>query len=86
MNAPEYLRLFSGSGPIEVEVRFKDRSASISRGAMTPEEISNLVSDTSDGFHSMMEFDEHSHEVYKYEIDPIKNRLIIFARKQSSAT
>ena len=82
MHTPEYLLLFSGTGPIEVEVRFKDKSISISKGAMTPEEISNLISDTSDCFHSTMAFDEHPHEVYKYEIDPIKNRLIIFARKQ----
>lgn len=83
MDAPEYLRLFSGSGPVEIEVKFKDKDAFISKGAMTPVEIANLVTDTSDCFHSTMEFDEHPHEVYKYEIDPIKQRLTIFARKQS---
>ena len=83
MDAPEYLRLFSGSGPVEIEVKFKDKDAFISKGAMTPEEISNLITDRGDCFHSTMEFDEHPHEVYKYQIDPIKNRLVIFARKKS---
>lgn len=80
MNVPEYLLLFSGSGEFSVEVKFKGDGFVPPRSA-TVLEIARLVNPETGGFHTAMTFDEHLFEVYKYEIDPIKKKLIIKARE-----
>ncbi len=81
MNYPEYLMLFSGKGEYEVNVKFKDFSGKVINTKMFPSEIVKLISRESNDFYSMMYFDEHLFEIYKYQIDPIKKKLTIFARK-----
>jgi len=49
---------------------------------MEPSEIIQIVSPDGGEFRKMMTFDEWPFEVYKYEIDPIKNTLTIRARRQ----
>jgi hypothetical protein len=78
MNFPEYLELFSQEGDIEVEVKFKNKKH-ISKVKMSPYEISKIVSQNGE-FITKMEFDGYFFEIYKYEIDPVKKKLIIKAQ------
>lgn len=80
MNVPEYLLLFSGSGEFSVEVKFKGDGFVPPRSA-TVQEITRLVNPETGGLYTAMTFDDHLFEVYKYEIDPIKKKLIIKARE-----
>lgn len=81
MTLPEYLVLFSNEGCIDVSVKFDDSDAMIPPKKMKPQELEALVATEGVGFHQRMTFDEHPFAIQKYEIDPIKNKLIIFARK-----
>jgi len=78
MRFPEYLDFFSREGNIEVEVKFKN-GGHVSNVSMNACEILKIVSGD-EGFLNKMEFDGHYFDIYKYEIDPIKNKLIIKAR------
>ena len=78
MNLPEYLELFSREGDVEVEVKFKNKNH-ISKVKMSPYEISKIVSQNGE-FITKMEFDGYFFEIYKYEIDPVKKKLIIKAQ------
>jgi hypothetical protein len=80
---PEYLLLFSGEGPIRVRVRFKDFKGHVAESALYADELEKLVSPHTGGFITKMTFDEWPFEVYKYEIDPIKNVLTIRVRPMS---
>ena len=80
----EYLLLFSNSGTTKVQVKFKNFNGTVSTQKMNPEEITQLISSDGRGFFSSMTFDEWLFEVYKYEIDPIKNMLTIYARKNEN--
>lgn len=77
----EYLSLFSNTGPITICVRFKNFDGKVADQTMKAHEIVKIVSPQSDSFAKSMTFDEWPFEVYKYEIDPIKNLLTILARK-----
>lgn len=79
MEVPEYFCLFSGEGEFSVEVKFKGDGFVAPRQA-TAQEIANLMNSETGGFHTAMTFDEHLFEVYKYEIDPIRKKLVIRAR------
>lgn len=81
MLIPEYLVLFSGQGPIKVQVKFKDINGSISDMLMAPGEVDRLISAETGRFITKMMFDECPFEVYKYEIDPINNLLTIIVKK-----
>lgn len=81
MTLPEYLILFSNEGCIDVSVKFDDDDLMIPPKKMRPQELAVLVATEGGGFHQRMTFDEHSFAIRKYEIDPIKNKLTIFARK-----
>jgi hypothetical protein len=48
---------------------------------MDPEEITQIIHNGK--FYTQMSFDEWPFEVYKYEIDPIKNKLIIKVRRNA---
>jgi hypothetical protein len=50
---------------------------------MKPQELAALVAVDSAGFLPRMTFDDHPYAIRKYEIDPVKNKLTIFARKKS---
>jgi len=83
MQLNEYLLLFSNTGTTRVRVKFKGlKSSYIANQTMKPEEIVKLLSPHADGFISELTFDEHPFQVYKYEIDAIKNILTIYTRKQ----
>lgn len=79
MEVPEYLCLFSGNGEFSVEVKFKGEGFVPLRKA-TAQEITKLINSETGAFHVAMTFDEHLFEVYKYEIDPAKKKLIIRVR------
>jgi hypothetical protein len=82
MQLSDYLLLFSNTGTTRVRVKFKGLDISIANQMMKPEEIVKLLSPHADGFISELTFDEHPFQVYKYEIDAIKNIFTIYARKQ----
>ncbi|MEY3219936.1 MAG: hypothetical protein RIT27_1293 [Pseudomonadota bacterium] len=77
----EYLLLFSNTGATRVRVKFKGLKVSISDQMMNANEIVKLLSPNTDGFISELNFDDHSFQVYKYEIDVIKNIITIYARE-----
>lgn len=81
MNSKEYLTLFSNTGNIDVSVRFKDHDGSVSNVSMEATELSKLVDPESGEFLKAMSFDEWPFEILKYEVDPVRNRLIITAKK-----
>ena len=81
MNLPEYLTLFSNQGNMKVHVQFKNQEGSVATQMMSPQEISALISNDRNGFHTHMTFDEHPFVICKYEIDPAKNQLLIVAKR-----
>jgi hypothetical protein len=82
MQLTEFLCLFSNSGATKIQVKFKDFDGRVATQRMEPSEISQIISPDNGEFLTTMTFDEWPFEVYKYEIDPIKNTLTIRARKQ----
>lgn len=80
MNMNEYLLLFSNSGKIQVNVKFEDDGGFITSMKMNPGEITKLISPIDGQFFSEMTFDDYPFEVYKYEINPLKKTLTIYAR------
>ena len=84
MKNPEYHLLFSKNGPVTIKVKLKDFYGCIPNSAMVPSEIAKLVSCDGENFIRNMTFDEWPFDVYKYEIDPIKNIVTIWARKNNS--
>ena len=76
----EYLVLFSKSGKIKINVKFKDDIGFIASMNMNPREITKLISPIDGQFFSEMTFDDYPFEVYKYEINPLKKTLTIHAR------
>jgi len=83
MNLPEYHLLFSNEGAIDVSVKFEDDEIMVPPKKMKPQELAALVAVDSAGFLPRMTFDDHPYAIRKYEIDPVKNKLTIFARKKS---
>ena len=83
MNLPEYHQLFSNEGAINVRVKFEDSEVMVPPRKIQPQELAALVATGGGSFHSRMTFDGHPFNVRKYEIDPIKNTVTIFARKIS---
>lgn len=79
MIMPEYFMLFPNPGTITIEVRTSTSRVPIAKRKMNPEEITQLIHNGK--FYTQMSFDEWPFEIYKYEIDPIKNKLIIKVRK-----
>lgn len=84
MSQIEYLSLFSNQGSITVNVKFKDFDGKVTNQSMKPNEIIRILSPETGEFVTLMSFDEWPFEVYKYEIDPIKNLLTIHARRVKS--
>ena len=80
MISREYLELFSRDGEIDVHVKFKNWSGTIGSRRMNPPDIINLLSPEDGQILSTMSFDDASFEIYKYQIDPIKKTLTIYAR------
>ncbi len=84
MTVKEYLHLFSNNGPVKVQVKFKDHDGSVATQTMNPIEINELILSSGNKFRTQMTFDDWLFEIYKYEIDPIKNIITIRAKKSSS--
>jgi hypothetical protein len=77
---PEYLSLFSNSGPVKVAVRFsskRDKHRSIRAHFMYWHELDQLINPATGEFHRYIRMDEHECLVKKYEIDPRANSLTI---------
>lgn len=81
---PEYLELFGNDGSITVKVKFRDVDGFISDRRLNARCINALVSEETGELLSSMTFDEHEFEVEKYEINPIKKTLTIFASDLSA--
>ena len=81
MKVPEYFALFSGEGAFSVEVKFEGEGFVQPRRA-TAQEVAGLVDAEAGTFHTAMAFDGHLFAISKYEIDPLKKKLVISARKQ----
>lgn len=85
MQHPEYLELFSprsGAGTISVEVKFKDHDGRISDLKMSAREIEKIINPDDGEFYREMRFDDWLFDIYKYQIDPIKKKMTIMARKK----
>lgn len=77
---PEYLALFSNTGNITIQVRFKDSDSSVSEQKMDVGEIQKLISPDGKSFISKMRFDDHLAEIEKMELFIPKNRIVLHAR------
>ncbi len=66
---------------MNIEVKFLDHDGYIPPKSMWPNEVIKLLSADTHSFLKEMTFDEWSFEIVKYEIDPVKNTLVIRARK-----
>jgi len=82
MGIPEYLILFSNTGNIDVEVKFKDHQGSVANVKMTTDEIVKLIDPRSHEFYTEMKFDDWLFEICKYQIDPLNRKITIMARKK----
>ncbi len=81
---PEYLELFSNTGPVKVSVRFSsagDKHRSIAESSMHWHELERIIDPESGRPYSSMYFDSHTCPVKKYEIDPAANSLTIVVAK-----
>ena len=76
---PEYLLMFSNTGGITIQVRFKNFDGSISNQKMHPQEISKLVNSDGDGFISKMRFDDYLFDIEKIDISILKKRIVVYA-------
>ena len=65
---PEYLALFSNTGNITIQVRFKDSDSSVSEQKMDVGEVQKLISLDGKSFISKMRFDDHLAEIEKMEL------------------
>jgi len=77
---PEYLCLFSNSGPVKVTVRFsakRDKHRSMRAHAMHWRELDQLINPETGGLYCCIFLDEHECLIKKYEIDPGANSLTI---------
>ena len=81
MNLPEFLVLFSNEGGTDVRVRFEHDDRMVSSRKMHPSEISFLVSQDKQGFHTRMTIDDWPCAIKMYEIDPNENVLTIVVSK-----
>ena len=77
---PEYLALFSNTGNITIQVRFKDSDSSVSEQKMDVGEVQKLISPDGKSFISKMRFDDHLAEIEKMELFIPKNRIVLHAR------
>lgn len=77
---PEYLALFSNTGNITIQVRFKDSDSSVSEQKMDVGEVQKLISPDGKSFISKMRFDDHLAEIERIEMSISKSRIILHAR------
>lgn len=77
---PEYLALFSNTGNITIQVRFKDSDSAVSEQKMDVGEVQKLISPDGKSFISKMRFDDHLAEIEKMELFIPKNRIVLHAR------
>ena len=78
---PEYFILFQNTSQIKVQVKFKESSGSVQSREMQAHEIIGIVSHDKENFLTRMTFDEHSYEIYKYDIDPINKVMTNRAKR-----
>ena len=77
---PEYLALFSNTGNITIQVRFKDSDSSVSEQKMDVGEVQKLIRPDGKSFISKIRFDDHLAEIEKREGGSPKNRIVLHAR------
>lgn len=80
MEYNEYLTLFNG-GVYTVKVKFKEFSGSVRDETMSAQEITQLISTQTGEFFSELYFDGWPFQVIKYEINPLKRVVTIFAKQ-----
>lgn len=81
----EYLALFSNTGNIIIQVRFKDSDSSVSEQKLDAGEIQKLISPNGKSFISKMRFDDHLAEIERIDIFLSKNRIVLHARLYKKA-
>lgn len=77
---PEYLGLFSNTGPVNVSVRFSaktDKQRSVAEQSMHWHELDRLIDPETGRFHEKLLIDSYECPVKRYEIDPAQNSLTI---------
>lgn len=80
MGVPEYFSLFSSEGDFSVEARLRG-GVSVAGRRLGAEALASLLKAPP----CSLTFDEHPHEVLRYEIDPTHKKLVIHARPQGAA-
>ena len=73
--------LFTEQGSVKVQIKFKGFGRTDIEQMMSSSEISKLVCPDTGAFVSKMQLEDWPFEVYKYEINPQENTLVIRARK-----
>lgn len=81
---PEFLELFSNTGYLTIQARFKQSGISITDQKLKPGEIQNLVSADGKSFITEMRFDDHLGRIEKIDIFPSKNRIALHVRLHSN--
>ncbi|MDD3609794.1 MAG: hypothetical protein PHI49_08575 [Halothiobacillaceae bacterium] len=81
--AMEFLALFSDMGPYRVTVKFKDHPGRVADRQMMAEEIIRLIDRDTGMFAERMEFDGWPFDVVKFDLDPVRKKLTIHARRPS---
>jgi hypothetical protein len=76
---PEYLQMFSDEGPVRVKVKFQDKNCSIAERKMHWQELDRLMDQEAKSPFRHLFFDTFRYPVVRYEIDPVRNLLTIFA-------
>ena len=62
-----------------MRVDFRNKETCVADVSMHPSEIEKIIDHTTGKFFRKMYFDDHLHEIHKYEVDLSKNSLTIKA-------
>lgn len=81
---PEFLQMFSNDGPVTVKVKFADKGCSIARFNMNWSELDRLMNPETGSPFQYLCFDTFRHPIARYEIDPVRNQLTIYADMRES--
>lgn len=84
MEIPEYLAMFSNEGNYKISVKFKDIDGCVADQTMSEKEVLKLIDPLTEQFYKQLRFDDWLFDVYKYEIDPVKMKIKIYAKKTTS--
>jgi len=83
-NQPEYLQLFSNEGQVIVKVKFAskdDSNRSMPDMKMSWQELGQIMNQETGKPYQYMYIDTYRCPIQRYEIDPVKNMLVIVVGK-----